>query len=58
MPLLFCYLPAIVWMGMIAVVLDATREDFDERNDAQRISDPVDLTLDGSVIRFGLPLAR
>jgi len=58
MPLLFYYLPAIVWMGMIAVVLDATREDFDERNDAQRISDPVDLTLDGSLIRFGLPLAR
>jgi len=43
---------------MIAVVLDATRDDFDARNDAQRIPDPVDLTMDGSVIRFGLPLAR
>jgi len=57
MPLFF-YLPAIIWMGMIAVVLDATRDDLDERNDAQRIFDPVDLTMDGSVIRFRLPLAR
>ena len=57
MPLLV-YLPAIIWMGMIAVVLDATRDDLDERNDAQRIFDPVDLTMDGSVIRFRLPLAR
>ena len=57
MPLFF-YLPAIIWMGMIAVVLDSTRDDLDERNDAQRISDPVDLTMDGSVIRFRLPLAR
>jgi hypothetical protein len=54
MPLLF-YLPAIIWMGMIAVVLDATRDDLAERNDAQRMSDPVDLTMDGSVIRFRLP---
>ena len=50
MPLFF-YLPAIIWMGMIAVVLDATRDDLDERNDVQRISDP---TMDGSVIRFRL----
>jgi hypothetical protein len=57
MPLLV-YLPAIIWMGMIAVVLDATRDDLDERNDAQRISDPVDLTMDASVIRFRLPLAH
>ena len=57
MPLLF-YLPAIIWMGMIAVVLDATGDDLDERNDAQRMSDPVDLTMGGSVIRFRLPLAR
>jgi hypothetical protein len=56
MPLLF-YLPAIIWMGMIAAVLDATCDDLDERNDAQSISDPVDLTMDG-VIRFRLPLAR
>jgi hypothetical protein len=58
MPLFF-YLPAIIWMGMIAAVLDARRDDLDERNDAQRISDPVDLTvMDESVIRFRLPLAR
>lgn len=57
MPLFF-YLPAIIWMGMIAVVLDARRDDLDERNDAQRTSDPVDLTMDASVIRFRLPLAR
>ena len=57
MPLFF-YLPAIVWMGIIAAVLDATRDDLDERNDAQRMSDPVDLTMDGSVIRFRLPFAR
>ena len=54
MPLFF-YLPAIIWMGMIAVVLDATRDDLDERNDAQRIFDPVDPTMDGSVISFRLP---
>jgi hypothetical protein len=50
MPLLF-HLPAIIWMGMIAVVLDATRDDLDERNDVQRISE----SDDGSVIRFRLP---
>ncbi len=55
MPLFF-YLPAIVWMGLIAVVLDATK--LDERNDAQRIPDPADLTMNGSVIRFCLPLAN
>ncbi len=58
MPLFF-YLPAIIWMGMIAAALDARRDDLDERNDAQRISDPVDLTvMDESVIRFRLPVAR
>jgi hypothetical protein len=58
MPLFF-YLPAIIWMGMIAAAFDATRDDLDERNDAQRISDPADLTvMDESVIRFRLPLAR
>jgi hypothetical protein len=51
MPLLF-HLPAIIWMGMIAVVLDATRDDLDERNDVQRIADP---TMDESVVRFRLP---
>lgn len=55
MPLFF-YLPAIVWMGLVAVVLDATK--LDERNDAQRIPDPADLTMNGSVIRFRLPLAN
>ena len=55
---LFFYLPAIIWMGMIAVVLDATGDDLDERNDAQRMPDPADLTGNGSVIRFRLPLAN
>ncbi|MGA8971566.1 MAG: hypothetical protein WCB32_20505 [Pseudolabrys sp.] len=55
MPLFF-YLPAIVWMSLIAVMLDAT--DLDERNDAQRMPDPADLTGNGSVIRFRLPLAN
>ena len=51
MPLFF-YLPAIVWMGMIEVALDATH-DLDGRNDAHRKPDPINLTMNPtSIIRF------
>lgn len=51
---LFPYLPAIVWVGMIKVMLDMTHDD-----DALGINDSTGLSANSaSIVPFPTPLAR
>ena len=51
---LFPYLPAIVWVGMIKVMLDMTDDD-----DALGINDSTGLSANSaSIVPFPTPLAR
>ena len=51
---LFPYLPAIVWFGMIKVMLDMTHDD-----DALGINDSTGLSANSaSIVPFPTPLAR
>jgi len=45
---LFPYLPAIIWLGLIQLTLDATHGRREQ--DAQR--DPADSVMDATIIRF------